>query len=664
MQGKPAVARSGFLHKTTTILVLAAPLVLLVLSSLVIGVRAPSTPSFSMSVSPAALNEETGNAIITFSITGGGAATAYTFRFTVAKPGGAGSAYCDESFMTNSTGGYTQVLTYPNNSPSWTAVTGTAQTDIPGSYNVTVVETAPRSVTTGLPNARFVITNLLTVRIIAPTQGTSIQRGMTVDFSVIVNDVNSQPIANAQVSVSTPIGGKISLAPTTQSGTYSGSYQVQTSDPQGSWNITATAYSPSPSTTNNLGAYSVVVSVTPIQLNVSNRSTYNEYGTPTADFSPGNTLYAQFTISYPNPPGGVLTKGTFTIRVQDPSGTTVTPLLSIYDPTRGLFYTPSGFQVSTSDTAGAWELVFPAQSLNDSYGNTGPATTITYRFVVHQPSSTPGSGVNQSVINPFYFLVAALAIGGGLGTGVFFKRFNSTNGPFDDLFKLTGGEVQPPATLMILSDSGAGSTTMALQLLYRDLSRGNYCGLLSYDAFPAEITRRMRDMGFDITECIKSGQLKILDCYSALAGAEGSLIKDPTDFTEVSIQVTGMIEKAKGPLTLLLDSVNPIFNSAPAKDCINFLQVIGAKLKNSGGIFIFTATKGSMPEDVRSKIEAMADGVIELNLIKSSSSLRRSLQVKKMAGHKTSPIETGFEIVQGKGIMIHRQRVPIGLFRS
>src|SRR6266516_2098028 len=47
------------------------------------------------------------------------------------------------------------------------------------------------------------------------------------------------------------------------------------------------------------------------------------------------------------------------------------------------------------------------------------------------------------------------------------------------------GEMQPPATLMIVSDSGAGSTTMALQLLYRDLSRGKFCGLLSYDAFPA-----------------------------------------------------------------------------------------------------------------------------------------------------------------------------------
>ena len=644
-------------QKKSTTLILALSVTLLFLASFtVMSVRAPASgPYYTLGASPSTINEEEGNVRITFTITGGTANTAYTFQFTVTKPGGAGQAYVDESFPTNSTGGYTQVLTYPGNNPVWNPITGTAQTDLPGNYTVTVVETAPKSVTTGFPSAKFTVTSVLTVRLVTPTQGSTIQRGTTANFAATVDDVNGQPVTDAQVSVSTPGGGQVGLTPTTPIGTYSASYQVQRSDPLGAWNITATAYSPIPSTTNNFGAYSITVTISPSQLIVSSLSTYNQYGTPTGDFSLGDTLYASFTVAYPT--GGYLTTGSFIVHVEDPSGTATSTLSSIYDPTRNLFYTPSGFHVLASDPAGSWELVFPAQSLNDTYGNTGPTATITYRFIVHQQQ-------NQAVINPFYYVIAALAIGGSLGTTVFLKRFNSTTGPFDDLFKLTGGEMQPPATLMIVSDSGAGSTTMALQLLYRDLSRGKFCSLLSYDAFPAEVSRRMRDMGWDIAEYLKTGQLKILDCYSALAGVEGSLIKDPTDFTEVSIQVTGMIEKAKGPVTTLLDSVTPIFNSAAAKDCINFLQVIGAKIKNSGGIFILTVTKGSIPEDVRSKIESMADGVIELNLIKKSNSLRRALQVKKMAGRQTSPVETGFEIVQGKGIVIRRQRVPIALLRS
>ena len=279
---------------------------------------------------------------------------------------------------------------------------------------------------------------------------------------------------------------------------------------------------------------------------------------------------------------------------------------------------------------------------------------MTYRFQIHQPQST------SSVISPVYFALAALAIGGGLGATVVARQFNKVKTPFDDLFKLTGGAIQAPSAVMISGDSGSGTTTMALQLLHKDLVAGKYCGLLSYDAFPAEVKRRMRDMGWDITPYLENGHLAILDIYSALAGVEGTTIREPTDFTEISIQTTHMIEKAKGPITLLLDSVTPMFNSAPAKDCVNFLQVIAAKVKNSGGIFMFTATKGSIPEEARLKIESLADGVIELSLVKRAKSLTRFLMVKKISGRQISSMETEFEIVTGKGIVLVKQRFPLG----
>src|SRR3989442_3629784 len=335
--------------KGTTLLLILSVTLLFLASFVVTTVRAPAGPSYTLGASPTVLNEEEGNVIITFTINGGTANTAYTFRFTVTKPGGAGQAYVDESFPTDATGGYTQVLTYPTNSPIWTAPTGTVKTDIPGNYNVTVVETSPKSGTTGLPSAKFTVTSVLTVRVITPTQGSTIPRGTNAAFTATVTDINGLPISDAQVSASLPGGGQVALTPTTPSGTYSGFYLIQKSDPLGSWNITASAYSPTPSLTNNFGTSSLVVTVSASQLIVSSLSTYNEYGTPTADFSPSDTLYASFTISYPS--GGYLTTGSFTVHVEDPSGTSTTMISSIYDPTRNLFYTPSGFQVSASDPA-------------------------------------------------------------------------------------------------------------------------------------------------------------------------------------------------------------------------------------------------------------------------------------------------------------------------
>src|SRR5690242_19291749 len=106
--------------RVATLLILSATT--LFLASLVFtSVRAPAGPSYTLGTSPTTLNEEEGNVIITFTITGGSANTAYTFRFTVTKPGGAGQAYVDESFTTDTTGAATQVLTYPANAPNWNA---------------------------------------------------------------------------------------------------------------------------------------------------------------------------------------------------------------------------------------------------------------------------------------------------------------------------------------------------------------------------------------------------------------------------------------------------------------------------------------------------------------------------------------------------------------
>ncbi len=583
---------------------------------------------------------------ITISITGGTASQLYNFNVILTKPSGGGVQSVGTSTTTDTTGAGTAVVMYPNNpGPPWTG-SGTINTDLDGPYAVSVDKTFPNPVQTSVAATSFLVTHVLRVTIFSPT-GTSYTRGETVTISAIVDDWNYQPLGSATVTSSTP-RSNIALLPTLPLGTYSFQYQIQTSDPLGPWNIAVTA-----GWGANSGNNATLVSVQPAQLVVADLSTYNSYGSPTSDFSPGDTLYASFRVKY-SPSGAFLTTGSFNIQIRNPSGGTVGNLTSVYDQNRGLFYTPSGLQVSSSDPGGSWQLVFPANSLNDTYGNSGPTTTITYRFQIR---------LNQSVINPIYFIIAVLAAGGVLGAILALRRFNTKTVPFEELFKLTGGEIQPPATLMIVGDAGAGATTLGLQLLHRDLVAGKPCGLLSYDSFPSEIRRKMRDMGWDITAHLEKGQLSILDCYSALAGVENAPIKDPTDFTEVSIRVTGMVEKAKGPTTILLDSVTPIFNSASAKDCINFLQVLGAKVKNSGGMFIFTATKGSVPEEARSKTESLADGVIELNLVKRAKSLARFLMVKKIPGRQISSVETEFQIATGKGVLLKKQRIPITIFR-
>jgi KaiC/GvpD/RAD55 family RecA-like ATPase len=624
-------------------------LVLVTLTLVVSAKQANAVITYTVTAQPSLVNIGE-QPIITVTITGGAASTSYSMQITVTKPGGAsvGQSTITLLLLTDSTGQGSAAVTYPSVTPAWTTVSGgPANTDVKGLYSITVDKTAPNPAQTGVATGTFQVTSSLSINIVSPSNSLAFFRGDIATISACVSYVDSTPVISATVTSTTP-SSSISLSAGSNPCLYTKSYQVQLSDNVGPWSLNVSATSGS-----NSGSSTIVVNVTPAQLVVTDLATYNSNGNPTADFNPGDTLYATFRIRY-SPGGNFLTTGTYNVEVRNPSGATVFTLSTIYDQNRGLFYTPSGFALSAQDPSGAWQLAFSANSIADAYQNTGPPTVVSQRFQVH---------ANAFVVSQFYYILGAIGLSGGLSTMVFLRKFNTKKVPFDNLFKLTGGELRAPASLLIIGDPGAGSSTLGLQLLYRDLVAGKYCGLLSYDGFPAEVKRKMRDMGWDVAQYVEKGQLTILDCYSALAGVEGAQIRDPTDFTEVSIQVTGMIEKAKGPVTILLDSATPIFNSASAKDCINFLQVIGAKVKNSGGMFLVTATRGSIPDEAKSKIESLTDGVIELTLTKRARSLSRFLLVKKLSGRATSSTETQFEIVAGKGIMLDKRRVPIGLFQ-
>jgi KaiC/GvpD/RAD55 family RecA-like ATPase len=256
-------------------------------------------------------------------------------------------------------------------------------------------------------------------------------------------------------------------------------------------------------------------------------------------------------------------------------------------------------------------------------------------------------------------MIAGLA-GAGLVGAVGLRRFNSTTAPFERFYELTGGELQPSATLLIFGNPGGGTTTLGLELLQHSLAKGGYSGLLTYDAFPSEIQARMKTMGWDITNNLNNGTLKIIDCYSALAGNENAEIRDALDFTEISIQVTRIIDAAAGkPVTVLLDSMVPIFTGSQPAAAMNFLRVLSAKIKNNRGVFIITGTKGSIPDEAQSKVEAFVDGVIELSLARKGRHTTRTLLIKRLPGRQASTAPAEIEIAPNSRIVFKKHRLTL-----
>lgn len=617
--------------RTVTPLVALALTLILAQAPLVSGAA-----SYSLSISPnVPVSLGTG---MTFTLTLSGATrnSAYTVLFDVVKPNGTGSALATKVITTNNAGAGSVSVNYPD--PSFTALNGTVATDVGGVYDVYVNQTSPTNIGQ-VQSGQFTVSSKLTVVLSQPVGGTIVQRLQNIVISATVSAL-SGPDNGAIVYANTPGNGQILLLQTSP-GSYSYNYQVSSADPTGTWIIIVQA---SDSIGNSGKSTPVNVTVTKNDLIVDSLITYNSQGHPSTSFSAGDTIYASFVIRYSYGTNNYLSSGQYAVQVRNPSGTVVANLTAAYDSFRRGFYTGTGYPVSAFDPGGTWTVGMSANSINDGFGNTGPGLS----------TSVPLQ-IATSPLSYWPFVVAGIvAVLGGVVT---VKRFDMYLEGFQHLDQLMGGPLPRGSSILLLGDAGSGKTILSYQLLHEELDSGKLCALLSYDAFPEDVQARMNEFGWDIVSHLRKGRLKIIDCYSSLAGQGEGAIKDPSDLTELNIQVTAFIGRAKGaPVTVVLDSLTPIFNGVEEKQAINFIQTLGAKVKKTGGLFILTASKGAIPDESAAKLKTMVDGVIELSIIRGRGRAHRFLSVVKMERRTISSSSVAFEIDRTRGLVFRVSR--------
>ena len=605
-----------------TLFIVAAPLV-------------QAIPPYNLTISPSVPVGLGSTITMTLSISGGTRNTAYSVTFNVVKPNGTGSAIANKVVNTDNRGNGAVTQFYPD--PSFTAASGTVATDVGGVYNVYVNQTSPSNIGT-VATGQFTVNSKLTVVISQPVQGAVVQRGQSTTISATVSALNG-PDNAATVYANSPSNGRL-LLPQTSPGVYTINYLVSSADPTGIWTIVVQASDGA----GNSGVSSAVnITIAKNDLILDSMVAYNSKGDPSTSFSPGDTIHAFFRIRYSSGTS-YLTTGQYAVGLRNPSGALIANLTAAYDTSRFGFYTSTGYPVSAFDPGGTWTLTVTANSIDDGFGNTGPglATSVPLQIVTSPLS---------------YWPFVAAGIVAVLGGFVTVKRFDTSLEGFQHLEEVMGGPLPRGASILLLGDAGSGKTILSYQLLHDELESGRLCALLSYDAFPEDVQSRMTEFGWDIISHLRKGRLKIIDCYSGLAGQGEGAIKDPSDLTELNIQITAFIAKAKGgSVTVVLDSLTPIFNGVDEKQAINFIQTLSAKVKKTGGLFIETASKGAIPDDAAAKLKTMADGVIELGIVRSRGRSHRFLSVPKMERRRISSDSVTFQIDRTRGFVFRVSR--------
>jgi len=97
---------------------------------------------------------------------------------------------------------------------------------------------------------------------------------------------------------------------------------------------------------------------------------------------------------------------------------------------------------------------------------------------------------------------------------------------------------------------------------------------------------------------LRKGRLKIIDCYSSLAGQGEGAIKDPSELDRAEYSGHSLHREAKGsPVTVVLDSLNPIFNGVDEKQAINSHSDYWCEGEEDWRLFHRDCFKGAIPDD-------------------------------------------------------------------
>jgi RecA-superfamily ATPases implicated in signal transduction len=226
---------------------------------------------------------------------------------------------------------------------------------------------------------------------------------------------------------------------------------------------------------------------------------------------------------------------------------------------------------------------------------------------------------------------------------------------FDEILK---GGLPKGRTTLITGGTGTGKTVILNEFLYRGITQFKENGVyVTFEEDKRDIIKNVKGFDWNYTSLIAQKKLAFVD-----AGALRETTFESSqnyDLRPLIERVTYALKKVKAK-RLVIDSLDNLFSRFQNKDAVRqtLCQII-AELKDLGVTVLMTAEKaGSEQHLSRYGVEEfVADGVIEIELIKGQQQFLRRMFVIKLRGtdYRSGTVE--FEITN-QGLIVY-PKIPV-----
>jgi circadian clock protein KaiC len=214
---------------------------------------------------------------------------------------------------------------------------------------------------------------------------------------------------------------------------------------------------------------------------------------------------------------------------------------------------------------------------------------------------------------------------------------------------LIGGGLPLHRSMLLCGDIGTGKTTFGIQFLMAGATLGEAGVLISVDEKPRHLLEDAGRFGWDLSGAMARRSLTVLEAspfFTALRGRNG------VDARQVAGDLAQQVRRAEAK-RLVIDGATSL---APDDNVDDFVRSLITSLEdNLGCTTVLTARTCASVHTLAagSSIERLTSGVLELRLGVIRGTMSRTLLVRKMRGAATSLDPRPFDIVEGRGLVLH-----------
>jgi circadian clock protein KaiC len=194
-----------------------------------------------------------------------------------------------------------------------------------------------------------------------------------------------------------------------------------------------------------------------------------------------------------------------------------------------------------------------------------------------------------------------------------------------ELDSLTGGGLDCGTSTLIIGPAGCGKTSIAVQWAATAASRGEPCGIFTFEESPATLMIRAAGLNIDIRQHIKSGRISIQRV-------------DPAEMSpgELVAAVQHLVEE-KNVRMIVLDSLNGYLQSMPGEQFLAVhLHELLAYLGNRGVLTIMVLAQAGTPgTPIQSAVDVsyLADNILLLRYFEINGEVRQAIStIKRRSG--------------------------------